>query len=134
MSPNEGDPILPVRLKPRTMARLKEEYGGQGGRAGGVSFLVRRLVYRELDQDMPAQRGRDEKATMADLFTLRREVRAYGSEGYPQGKELLKLLGSLIDQANAEEDPVRLSFLREISGELSLALLENGALTVEGVE
>lgn len=130
--PQRGNPYLQVRLPQETIDELKEFVGeGDGGKAGGVSLFARRLLYREIDQDMPKQWGQD-ATTMADLFELRRQVRSFAVVGYPQGSELLKLLGSLLDQANTEADPVRLSFLREISGELALALLENGALTVEG--
>ncbi len=123
MTPQRGNPYLQVRLPQETIDDLKAFVGeGDGGKAGGVSLFVRRLIYREIDREMPPQWGQ-EATTMADLFALRRQVRAGD-----QGPELLH---QLLDQVNAEEDPVRLSFLREIVGEFSVRLFEDGALKVD---
>lgn len=55
----QGNPIVSLRLPAGAVEDLKElaveRYGPGRGIAGGVSRLIRELVYRELGRELPPQ-------------------------------------------------------------------------------
>lgn len=49
--------LVGVRLDPAAWQALQERAGTAHGRAGGVSLLIRRLIYEYLGLPMPVQHG-----------------------------------------------------------------------------
>lgn len=58
-----GNPYLQIRLSPDVHDKLKTFVGeADGGKAGGVSLFVRRLIYRELLEPLPSQWSKELRA------------------------------------------------------------------------
>ncbi len=130
MTPNRGNPILQVRLTPETHDRLKEVAGaGAGGAAGGVSLFVRRLIYRELGEQMPDQWSKDHEGTLNDLIGILADVERYESEGDTKGA--VNLYEALLESVETEADLVARNMLFTLIGRLTPALLKAGALEVK---
>ena len=121
MTPSYGNPILQVRLTPDTHEKLKEVAGeSEGGKAGGVSLFVRRLIYRELGEQMPDQWGKDSGA-LNDLIGILADVEKY--ENKADAKGAFKLYMALLDSLEAETDLVLRNMLFMLVGRLTPLLL-----------
>jgi hypothetical protein len=122
MTPNRGNPILQVRLTPETHDSLKEAVGDghQGGKAGGVSLFVRRLIYRELGEPMPSQWSKDDVGAMTDLHELAALVEDEAT--WKDREKVQDLFASLASMARTEPDLIRRNFARQILGHLASKL------------
>ena len=126
MTPSYGNPILQVRLAPETHDRLKEVAGeSDGGKAGGVSLFVRRLIYRELGEPIPKQWGKDSK-TLNDLIGILADVERYESEADTKGA--VRLYEALLESLETEADLVAKNMLFTLIGRLTPLLLQGGNL------
>jgi hypothetical protein len=71
-----GLPELRLRLEPAAMEALKEraeatapDGAGERGRAGGVAYYVRRLIYEDLGRDLPDQWGLPQPPSIRTIRT-----------------------------------------------------------------
>lgn len=118
---SRGNPYLTVRLPQETHDRLKEVVGeGAGGKAGGVSLFVRRLIYRELQEPMPEQWSKDDVGSLTDLVELAALVE---DEAILQDrKKVQNLFSSLASMAREEPELIRRNYARQILGYLASKL------------
>lgn len=141
MTPSRGNPILQIRLPQETHERLKDFVGkGDGGKAGGISLFVRRLIYRELREEMPAQWVKDgteavvESGILESLADLYNEIemlaRAIEADK-PVNEERLQHLFEVSHRNSIlTEDPIHKSTCEMMLGRLTVALMKKGTLVL----
>lgn len=129
MTPNRGNPILQVRLTPETHDRLKEVVGaGDGGKAGGVSLFVRRLIYRELGEPLPKQWGKD-AGPLNDMLTALADIEAYERDG--DAEKALSLYQALLEVVQDEKDLIARNLAFTMIGRLTPLLMTAGVLDLK---
>ena len=129
MTPSYGTPILQVRLTPKTHEHLKEVAGeSDGGKAGGVSLFVRRLIYRELREPLPKQKGK-EAGPLNDMLTALADIEQYERDN--DIKKALSLYRALLDSVDDESDLILKNLTYTMIGRLTPMLTAAGALEVK---
>ena len=126
MTPSYGNPILQVRLPEEMHDNLKEAVGEErGGKAGGVSLFVRRLIYRELREPLPKQWGK-EAGPLNDMLTALADIEQYERDG--DVKKALSLYRALLDSVDDESDLILRNLTYTMIGRLTPMLTAAGAL------
>jgi len=124
-----GNPYLQVRLPQETHDRLKVVAGeGAGGKAGGVSLFVRRLIYRELGEPMPDQWGQ-EQGPLNDMLSALADVEQHEREGKAT-KEAVSLFNAILETTQQEEDLVARNLAFIMLGRMTKLLIDAGHITV----
>jgi hypothetical protein len=125
-----GNPYLQVRLPQETHDRLKEVVGeGDGGKAGGVSLFVRRLIYRELGEPVPKQWGKDD-AELNDLINVAKDLDKWERDGF-EPKAAVSLFEALRAEAANGKDLVIRNYATALLGRLTIVLMSKGTLRLE---
>lgn len=111
-----GREQITVRLENEVLEELRPLARTERGRAGGLSFYLRRLIYQDLGRPLPEQYGREAEAAWSPRLATRLE---HWLEADPDEREELleaaRLLGSRVGVEFV--DSQELARLRQAAGE-----------------
>lgn len=111
-----GRDQITVRLEEDVLEELRPLAQGGRGRAGGLSFYLRRLIYQDLGWPLPEQYGLDAVPAWSPRLAVRLE---HWLEADPDGREELREAADLLATRLGVElvEPGELQRLRREAGE-----------------